>query len=125
MPAGNLTGTINASHLPDTVVTTGNDATHGFNTLLGNSVSTAVSNQISNAGLITEDGLKTAITNSNVVGGCSASSAGAETATVTCTDGSLANAILEALLPAINAAASGQTVTRSGGSGGGGFGGVN
>lgn len=32
--AGKLTGTINAGRLPDTVVTVGDDATHGLNTLL-------------------------------------------------------------------------------------------
>ena len=39
--ASNLTGTIDAGRLPDSVVTTGDDATHGLNTLLSNALGNA------------------------------------------------------------------------------------
>ncbi|MBO4582969.1 MAG: hypothetical protein J5714_02865 [Alphaproteobacteria bacterium] len=55
--ASNLTGTIDAGRLPNTVVTTGDDATHGFNTLIGNAVQTEVATQIESAKLVSESDL--------------------------------------------------------------------
>lgn len=67
LSAAKLTGTIDSGRLPSNVVTTGNDATHGFDTLLGNSVSTAVSTAISTEiGNGSEGVFKDFVTNGNL-----------------------------------------------------------
>ena len=108
--------TISASQLPSTVVTVGDDATHGLNTLLAtkkyvtesgleSAVSSAVTNQINNAGIVTENTLKQNLLTASVMGNCTTSGGTGDNApTTTCTEGSLMAEIYNQLKNAIDAA---------------------
>lgn len=119
-------GKINAGVLPSTVVTVGDDATHGLNTLLSSALSTGTLKDVVTSGTLNgyvkttgtdNNSISTILSSNNVVtttnvGNCTAGTTTGKNTLVTCTDNSLAGQLLEALLPAINAAAGGNTVVR-------------
>lgn len=124
--AGKLTGTIDSGRLPSTVVTVGDDATHGLNTLLSSALSTGTLKDVVTSGTLNgyvkttgmdNNSISTILSDNNVVtttnvGSCQAGTTTGKNTPVTCSDNSLAGQLLDALLPAINAAAGGNTVVR-------------